>query len=206
MYVINSTGEPISDINPYFVEYCDSANVVLINDSYLYSYDGRLIDEAFFDRKTGSLYIARFNRTDTTTGKVTLEVYYGNAKRILSSDQYVDCWHCLNDNNELICVIAETKSRRYSLIDLTGNVIGSGNYTEIKYTSESDTFIGIDVDGRIDILHSDGRVIETDYISADERRNVTDSILVNMQDDELQFNYIDLEGNLLEDWFTEDEE
>ena len=42
-------------------------------------------------------------------------------------------------------------------------------------------------------------------ISADERRKITDNILVNMQDDESQFNYIDLEGNLLEDWFTEDE-
>jgi hypothetical protein len=204
MYVINSAGEPISDINPYFVEYCDSANIVLINDEYLYSYDGRLIDEAHFTRKTGSFFIARFNRTDTTTGKVTLEVYYGDAKRILSSDRYADCMHCLDDNNELICVIAETKNGRYSLIDLDGNEIGSGNYIEIKYTAESDTFLGIDSDGRIDILHTDGRVIETDYILADKERDITDNIPVKKQDDRTQLYYIDLEGNLLEDGFTED--
>ncbi len=59
-------------------------------------------------------------------------------------------------------MIAETKNGRYSLIDLDGNVIGSNTYSEFKYTAESDTFLGIDSDGRIDILHTDGRVIETD--------------------------------------------
>lgn len=205
MDVINSNGESILDITPYTVEFCEAANMLLVNGHYLYSYDGRLIDEGIFDRISGGDTIGCFKRTDASTGKVTLEVYYGDAEHILSSDQYVDCFNYVDDNEELICLKTETKSGRYSLIDLTGNVIGSGNYIEIKYTSERDTFIGIDVDGRIDILHSDGRVIETDYISADERRKITDNILVNMQDDESQFNYIDLEGNLLEDWFTEDE-
>jgi hypothetical protein len=96
-------------------------------------------------------------------------------------------------------VIAETKNGRYSLIDLDGNEIGSGNYIEIKYTAESDTFLGIDSDGRIDILHTDGRAIETDYILADKERDITDNIPVKKQDDRTQLYYIDIDGNLLEE-------
>ncbi len=90
------------------------------------------------------------------------------------------------------------------MIDLNGNLICPGSYSEILTTSEYDTFIGINDDEQIDILHLDGTVIKTDYKYAG-KGNTPTTILVKKMDDDTLFSYMNLNGYLVHGWFTKDE-
>lgn len=207
--VINNKGKSVIGDAPSSVRYHEEAKLISCATDYgeeLYKYDGTQIEGlfTFWGRKGDVDCFIKYS--DYKESSSELVVFYNDSDPIFISDLYLFCYAYADDNGDLNYLVAEDKNEKYSLIDLDGNLICPGSYSEILKTPEYDTFIGIGDDERIDILHLDGSVIETDYIFADDRKIKSDSILVNIQGDKTQFNYIDLEGNLLGDWFTEDEE
>ena len=130
---------------------------------------------------------------------------------MLSSDLYSDCYSYA-ENGELNYFVVKAKKthsyysdvNEYYLLDKDGKKIFSDSYRAIKCTGEQDVFWGIRKDKHVDILYLDGTIINTNYY------------YVNRSDDFSQlcicedigphtYNYINIKGELVSDWFEDDD-
>ncbi len=216
--VINSDGESILNEVPSSVKVYYYSRIVLIDHRYFYTFEGDLIGKAQIDP---GYYIEEVDNTGSvlcfsikehfTDDEGKLLVFYKDSDPIFYSDVYSYCYTYPDDNGNITYLIAGKGSSvgydcdEFELIDLDGNLLCPNTYYRIYRTCDHDTYIGMNEDESFDIIRSDGTVIETKYRLVKSNRDEA-KILVSKMDDETQFNYIDLEGNLLQDWFTEDEE
>lgn len=203
-YIIGSDGKklPIKDLR--YWEYYKNSRLILVNDRYLYSFDGDLIDEGYFEhvKNWGDItcFIKKENSRDENG---TLEVYSGNAELIFSSDLYDKCDARADENGAITYMVAHNENG-YVLIDTEGRLICPNTYSHFVVTEDFNTFLGIDSDSRIDILRLDGTIIRTDYRIVDWRP-ISSTYQVRKMDDDNLYNEMDLNGNLLGEWIEDED-
>ncbi|PWT26596.1 hypothetical protein [Butyrivibrio fibrisolvens] len=206
--VINSKGESLVESSPHSIEFYDAPRIIkcrTYQGNEFYTYNGEKIDGSYYQiDKTGlvTCFIKHDNPEDKNG---TLEVYYYGSELIFSSDLYKYCYSYPDKNGKINYLVVEDKDNMYSLIDLEGNLICPDSYKKIKRTGDYNTFVGVNNNGQLDLLHLDGTVIKT-YYTYVNMTNEKDWIKVCNPIPKNLYNYIDLQGNVkMEEWFEDDD-
>lgn len=203
-YIIDATGRKLQIKNLYSWTYYENARIILVNDRYLYSFDGDLIDEGYFEPVKNWGDITCFIKEEKYQDEnCTLEVYSGNAELIFSSDLYDKCDARADENGAITYMVAHNENGEV-LIDPEGNLICPNTYSEITITKDFNTFLGINSDYRIDIIRLDGTIIKTDYRIIDIH-DISSTYRVRKMDDDNLYNEMDLNGNLLGEWIEDED-
>ncbi len=206
--VVNNAGESILKNPTNSIHFYDKVRIIRCDSSYhnaLYSFDGTYLGSGYYDSNyyyPGGDVVFFYKYDDggdifeeDTTG--TLEVYYGDAQKIFSSDEYYKCF-AYTDNDVIDYLVVWDHDQICYLIDLDGNLICPKGYVNIISTARHDTFIAVNEDYSFDLIHLDGSVVETGYQYWDSEYHGT-TIVVKKLDEDL-INYMDLDGNLLQEW------
>ena len=199
--VINNKGKSLIKDTTHSIDLYEDLKMFKCG-SELYKYDGTQMEGSFYcfnNGKTGNVYCFQKNN-DSNKEDVGIMVFYKDSDPIFCSDLYCYCYSYADDSGDITYLVVHDKNGKSLLIDLNGDLICPGSYSDILTTSEYDTFIGINDDERIDILHLDGTVIETEYKYAGKGDAPTTILVINMDDDTL-FSYMNLDGYLVHGWF-----
>ncbi|MCR4833403.1 MAG: hypothetical protein K5900_07485 [Butyrivibrio sp.] len=206
--VVNNAGKSILKNPTNSVHFYDKVRIIRCDSGYhnaLYSFDGTYLGSGYYDSNyyyPGGDVIYFYKYDDggdifekDATG--TLEVYYGDAQKIFSSDEYYRCF-AYSDNDVIDYLVVWDHDKICYLIDLDGNLICPKGYVNIFSTARHDTFIAVNEDYSFDLIHLDGSVVETGYQYCDLEDHGT-TIVVEKSDEDL-INYMDLDENLLQEW------